>query len=139
MPALVAGCRDSAGPAFGSRFGYSGRMGPGRRGGRLSSNRGIARGAGGRGGMRGGWLRCRLVGRLHLASAGWGPRGLDGLVRTLGLLPARLLGWCRGRVGGGVSVASTQLPVTSTQLPVTSSDRECVHGTPCGAGGAACG
>src|SRR5271170_3563057 len=107
-------------------------MGPGRRGGRLSSSGGIARLAGRRGRRRGAWLGCRRAARLRQAFVEWGLRGPGGLAGRPGLLPARLLGGCRGRVGGEASVASTQLPVAS-------SNTDSVVETPCGAvGGTPC-
>src|ERR1700691_953642 len=91
-------------------------MGPDRRVGLPSSSGGIARLAARLVRKRGGWLGCRQVRRLHLAFAGWGRRGPGGSGERRGLLPARLLGGCRGRVGLGLS-ASSQWPVISRQWP----------------------
>src|SRR6202044_1469573 len=62
-----------------------------------------------------GWLGCRRVGRLRPAFVGWGLRGPDGLTGRRGLLPARLLGWCRGRVGVGLWAWSKWLVISGQQ------------------------
>src|SRR5579863_6161614 len=111
MPTLVAACRDNAGRAGASRFGCSGTMAPGRRGGLLSSSECTARPAARRVRRGGAWLGCRRGARLRPAFAGWGLREPGGSVKRPDLLPARLLGGCRGRVGVGIGARRWSLVV----------------------------